>query len=114
MRQRLLDDRMASAGDRKSQTVVDLGAHIIPLDRENSQRRRDIDDGERVRRRLDRGARRGDAGGQAIEDFELERQGALGGVGDLGFKFAELRGGKAHLPGERLPMDERRIERRRQ
>ena len=50
--------------------------------------------------------------GEPLEDLELERQRAVGRVGDLGFELAELGGGEAHLAGERLAMDEGRVERR--
>ena len=53
-----------------------------------------------------------DGGGEAIENLKLERQRALGGAGDLGFQFAKFSGGEAHLAGERLAMDEGRVERR--
>ena len=52
------------------------------------------------------------AAARPIEDFELQRQRAVGGAGDLGFQFAELGGGEAHLAGEGLAMDEGCIERR--
>jgi hypothetical protein len=44
------------AGDREGETGVNLGADIIALDREMGQRGGDIEDGERVGRRSDRGA----------------------------------------------------------
>ena len=58
------------------------------------------------------GARRDHRRGEALEDFELEAERAVGGVGDLGFELAELGGGEAHLAGQRLAMDEGRVERR--
>ena len=51
-------------------------------------------------------------GGEAIENLKLQRQRALGGVGDLRFQLAKFGGGEAHLPGQRLAMDEGRVERR--
>ena len=45
-----------------------------------------------------------------ISSSSAER--AVGGVGDLGFEFAEFGGGEAHLAGQRLAVDEGRVERR--
>ena len=42
------DHRMAAAADDESEAVIDLRAHVIALDRELGQRRRDVDDGQRV------------------------------------------------------------------
>ena len=49
---------------------------------------------------------------EALEDFEFERQRAVGGIGDLGLERAKLGGGEAHLAGGGLAMDEGRVERR--
>ena len=103
---------MAPGRDRERQTVVHFRAHVVALDREVRQRGRDIDDGERVGRLLDGGACRRYRGGEPIENLELQRQRPIGGAGDFRFQFAEFGRREAHLPGERLPVDERRVERR--
>ena len=105
-RQRLLDHGMAAALDHEIERAVDLRPHIIALDRELRERRRDIERGERLGRGLDVGARRGDGRREPLEDLELEAERAVGGAGDLRFEFAELGGGEAHLAGERLAVDE--------
>ena len=51
--------------------------------------------------------------GQLLEGLELDAERAVGGAGDLGFELAELGGGEAHLAGQRLAVDEGRVERRR-
>ena len=56
---------------------------------------------------------RGDhRGGEPLENLELEAERAVGGAGDLGFQLAELGGGEAHLAGQRLAVDEGRVQRR--
>ena len=110
--ERLLDNRVTAALDQERQTAIDDGTHIVALDRERRQRGHGIDGGQRLRRLLDRRAGRGDARRQRIENLELQRQRAIGGVGDFCFELAELRGGEAHLPGERLAMDEGSVQRR--
>ena len=49
---------------------------------------------------------------EPLENLQLEPERALGGAGDLGFQLAQLGGGEAHLPGQRLAVDEGGIERR--
>ena len=49
--QRLLDHRMAPALDDEIERAVDLGAHVVALDRERGERRRDIEHAERLARR---------------------------------------------------------------
>ena len=50
---------------------------------------------------------------EPLEDFQLEPERAVAGIGDLGFDLAEFGCGEAHLSGQRLAMDEGRIQRRR-
>ena len=52
-------------------------------------------------------------GAEALEDFELQSERAVAGIGDLGLDLAEFRRGEADLPGERLAMDEGRVQGRR-
>ncbi len=111
--QRLLDYRMAAAGNGESKTAVDIRPRVIAFDRQRRQRRRDVKQRHRVGRFLDRRAGGGDRRGEAIEDVQFQRQRAVGGIGDLGFEFAKLGGGEADLAGRGLAMDERGIERRR-
>ncbi len=102
---------MAAARDGEGQTVVDFGAHVIALDREQGERGGDVDDGQRIGRPLERDAARRYRGGEPLENLKLERQRAVGGVGDFRFKLAELGGRKSHLACERLPMNEGGVER---
>ena len=104
---------MAAAADHKRERAIDSGAHIVAFDSERRQRRCHVDHGKRLRRKLDGRGCRGNHGGKAFENFQFQRQGALGGIGDLGFEFAELGGGEAHLSGGGLPVDECGVERRR-
>ena len=103
---------MAPARDDESEAAVDDRPHIVTLDRKRRQGRRDVDDGKRVGCRFQRSAGRCDGGREPIENLKLERQRPLGGVGDLRFQFAEFGGGEADLTGERLPVNEGRVERR--
>ena len=43
---------------------------------------------------------------QVVEQLLLQRQGLVGGAGDLALKFAEFDGGEAHGVGHGLAMDE--------
>ena len=79
-----------------------------------AERGRDIEHRERFGGLLDRGGRRRHHRREALEGLELDAERAVGGAGDLGFELAELGGGEAHLAGERLAVDEGRVERRRQ
>ena len=58
-------------------------------------------------------ARRHGKRAKPLEDFELQPERAVAGIGNLGFDLAELRGGESGLSGQRLAMDKRRIQRRR-
>ncbi len=102
---------MTATLDQERKTAVDNGTHIVALDRERRQRGHGIDGGQRLRRLLDRRAGRGDARRQRIENLELQRQRAIGRIGDFCFELAEFRGGEAHLSGERLAMDEGSVQR---
>ena len=86
--------------------------HVVALDRKLRERARHIEPGQRLRAFLDLGALRDHRGRQPLEDLKLDAERAVGGAGDLRLEFAELGGGEAHLAGERLAMDEGRIERR--
>ncbi len=44
-----------------------------------------------------------------IEDFQLDRQRAVGGIGDLRFERRQFRRGEAHGVGHGLAMDEARL-----
>ena len=54
--QRLLHHRMPAALDDEVERAVDLGPHVVPLDRELRQRRRHVERRQRFRRFLDRAA----------------------------------------------------------
>ena len=111
-RQRLLDHRMAAAFDDETMTVVDVRPRVIALGGKMRERAGDIEAAERLGAFLDRGALRDDAGSEPLENLEFEPERAVGGAGDLGFQFAQFGGGEAHLAGQRLAVDEGRVERR--
>ncbi len=52
-------------------------------------------------------------GAEPLEDFELEPERAVAGVGDLGLDLAEFGRGEANLASQCLAMDEGRVQRRR-
>ena len=57
--ERLLDHRMAPAVDGEGEASIDLGPHVVALDRERGERRRDVERRRAPRAAcLDRGARR--------------------------------------------------------
>src|SRR5207248_2863084 len=58
---------------------------------------------------LDRPGGSAHALGQTLENIELEAERAIGGADDLSREIGELGGGEAHLPGQRLAMNELRI-----
>ena len=55
----------------------------------------------------------GDHGAEPLEDFQLQPERAVAGIGDFGFDLAEFGGGEADLAGQRLAMNEGRVQRRR-
>src|SRR5262245_32125777 len=103
---------MTPALDRECKRAVDLGPHIVARDRKVAERGCDIEGGERIGGSLDRFRRRGDQRGQALEGRKLDAERTVGCVRDLGLELAELGGGETDLAGERLAMNERRVERR--
>ncbi len=105
---------MPPALDDEIERAVDLGAHVVALDRQRRERGRHIEHGERLRRALDRLGGGGHLRGKPLENLQLHRERAIRGAGDLGLQRGELGGGEAHLPGQRLAMDEGRIQRRRE
>ena len=109
----LFHHRMPSALDDEIERGVDLRPHVVTLDRQLRQGRGHVDDRQRLGGVLDRGGGRGHRGGEPLERFELDAERAIRGAGDLGFERAQFGGGEAHLTGERLAMDEGRVERRR-
>ena len=88
-----------------------IRTHIVALGSKRRERCRDVDCGERGGGFFDRSAVGRDCRRQALEDLELEGQRPFGRIGDLGFELAELGGGKAHLAGGGLAVNESRIER---
>ena len=95
--QRLFDHRMPAAFDRKAERGVDLGPHIIVVDRELRQRGRDIEHGEGMRRGAQIVAGGDGHGAEPLEDLQFQLERAVAGVGDLGFDLAELGRGEADL-----------------
>ena len=81
--------RPASIG--KAERGVDLGPHVVVVDRELGQRGRDVEHRKGVR-----GGAQVVAGferlrAQPLEDLQLEIERAFAGIGDLGLDFAQLR-----------------------
>ncbi len=103
---------MAAAGDDEVVAVVDVRARIVALGGESAKRARHVEPGERFGAFLDRGGLRDHARREPLEDVQLQPERAVGGAGDLGFQFAQFGGGEAHLTGQRLAVDEGRVERR--
>ena len=97
----------------KPSEAVDLGPHIIVIDREFCQRGCDVEQ----RKGMGGGAQIVAGGGhhrqQPLKDFQFQPERAVAGVGDFRFDLAELGRGEAGLPGQRLAMNEGRIQRRR-
>ena len=100
--------------DDEVEASIDLRPHIVALGGERGERGRDVERGERLGGRLDRGAAAATPRREIVEGLELDAERALGGAGDLRLELAKLGGGEAYLAGERLAVDEGRVERGRQ
>ena len=104
--QRLLDHRVAAASNLEGEAVVDhrppprLGAG------QHRERRRNVEHRQRRRAGADRVGMADRLGGQRVEDAELDRQRAVGGVGDLGLHLRQFGGGEAHGVRHGLAVDE--------
>ena len=85
----------------------------MALDRHLRQCRGDVENGERFRGLLDPARRGRHLRGELVESLELDAERAVGGARDFGFELAQLRRREADLAGERLAVDEGRVERRR-
>ena len=81
---------MAAGLDGKAERGVDLGPHIIVVDREFSERGRDIEQSKRMRGGAQIVARGERLGAQPLENLQLEIERAVAGIGDLGFDLAKL------------------------
>src|SRR5579884_4129687 len=103
---------MATTFDHEGEPVVDLRLDIILLDGELRQRTCDV----KPRQGIGAGVYGSRLGKyhvhEALENLELPPQRAVGGGGDFRLELAELGGGEARLPGKRLTVNERCIERR--
>ena len=88
-----------------------LGPGPGEVRRQLRQRRRHVDDRERLRGGRDRRRALGDPRREVVEDVELDPQRPLGARCDLGFQFAEFDRGEAHGVRHRLAMDEGFLER---
>ena len=97
---------MAAAAYDEGMAVVDLRARIVAFRGKLGERARHIETRKRLGAFLDVGALRDHAGGQPLENLQLQSERALGGAGDLRFEFAQFGGGEADLAGERLAVDE--------
>ena len=104
---------MPAALDGEAERPIDLGPHVIVVDGELRQRGRDIEQRERMRRGAEIVAGGQRHGAEPLEDFQFQPERAVAGIGDLGLDLAELGRGEANLAGQRLAMDEGRIQRRR-
>src|ERR1700694_6334372 len=95
--ERLFDHRMPAALDGEGQRCIDVGPHIIVVDRELGESGCNIEHGKSMR-----GGAQVLAGGdgkraEPFEDFQFQPQRAVAGVGDLGFDLAEFSRGEADL-----------------
>src|SRR5579885_3196707 len=103
---------MATTFDYEGEPVVDLRPDIILLDGELRERTCDV----KPRQGIGAGVYGSRLGKyrvhEALENLELPPQRAVGGGGDFRLELAELGGGEARLPGKRLTVNERCIERR--
>ena len=102
---------MPAAFDHEGLRTVDHGPHIVAFDRERRQCGCDVEGREGSGRRHDVVARRLHLRRQPVENFDFESERTVGRAHDLRFQFAEFGGGEADLTGQRLAMDETRIER---
>ena len=78
--------------------------------RELGERRREIEGGKCRRGGGDLGAARHHLADEILVEAQFERQGPLGGAGDLGFELGQLGRRVALRPGHRLAVDELRPE----
>src|SRR6185437_2567428 len=111
--QRLLDHGMAAGLDGKAERSVYLGPHVVVVDGELGERGRDIEQRKGMRGGAKIVARGQRFGAEALEDLKLEIERALAGISDLGLGLAELGSGEANLAGQRLAVNESRVQRRR-
>ena len=95
--QRLLDHGMAAALHGKAERLIDIGPHVVVVDRELCQRGCDIEHGKGMRGGAQIVACRERHGAELVEDLQLKPERAVAGIGDLGFDLAEFGGGEAHL-----------------
>src|SRR6516225_12044704 len=105
---------MAAGLDVEIERTVDLRPRVLSLDGDLGQGAGNVEDGKRIRRRLDGGSCGSDGCGELIERRELDAERAFGRARNLGFELTQLGGRETHLSGERLTMDEGRVERGRQ
>src|ERR1700737_2579944 len=104
---------MPAALDGEAERGIYLGPNVIVVDRELCQRGGDVELREGMRGGAQILAGGSDKRAEPLEDFKFKPQRAVTGVGDLGFDLSEFRRGEAGLAGQRLAMDEGRIQRRR-
>ena len=93
----------------KGEAAVDDRAGVVLGCGQHGKRGRHVEHGERLRAGADRIGTGDRLGDQPVEDAELDRQRAVGGVGDLRFQLGELGGGEAHGAGHGLAVDEARL-----
>ena len=102
----LLDHGMAAFLDGKDQARVDPGPHIILCNGKLGEAGVMVELGKRGARRCQRPLLAQHGFGQPREDFELDGQRAVGGLGDARLELGQLGRGEAHHVGERLAVDE--------
>ena len=101
----------------KSSAGVDLGPHVVALDRKRRERRRDVERPRAPRAAALIGSRSRPstcAGERARRCSSSSASARSAALAILASSSAELGGGEAHLAGQRLAMDEGRVERRAQ
>src|SRR5277367_3692249 len=104
---------MTAAFDGKTKRAIDLRPYVIIVHRALRERRRNIETGEGMRGGAQILTRLNCERAESVENFQLQSQRPVTGIGNLGFDLAELGGGEADLSRQRLAMNEDRVERRR-
>ena len=108
--ERPLDDRMPATLDPELEAVMDARTDPVPAARDRCQCRRDIEPGERVRRRPKALRLCDHLRHQSLEQLQFQRERLFAGRGDARLQPREFGGGKAHRAGHGLAMDEGRVE----
>ena len=108
--QHLFHDRMATGFDDEIERAVNLRPNVLSRDGDLSEPCGNIEKRQRLRCRLYYGRCFSHDSREFVEGGKLDAERALGRACDLGLEFAQLGRGETHLAGERLAMNERRVE----